>query len=652
MGTRRTFIKEIVVGATAVSINSPILKASENSENFAFANNQYDLLIYGATPAGIACAVRAAREGLKVALVNYNQHIGGMLSNGLGVWDTLYEGKRSPVYDEFRQSIFEYYRKKYGDDSVQYKDALPGETGHTNGTFEPGVAEYLFNNLINNEKNIDLLTQLYPIKANVEGSIVQSIEFKHNVKNIKPILKAIIYVDCTYEGDLLPLIGVPFRLGRESRSEFQEPHAGKIFMRSLNNNDYDKELDLRHFGTNQSIIYPESTGEGDNNVQAFNIRTILTSDPENKITISKPQNYNPDKIKDLENRPGIKLPNNKISWNRPQLLGIYQKYIGGDQSTRDEVINDYKKALLSKLYFLQNDSSVAKNDQDYWKEFGLPKDEFPDNEHLPYEIYVREGRRLVGEYVITEFDMMPAPGQKRAPIKYDSIAATEWYMDTHAVTSERTRDSMYEGTMMLYYDTYPGQVPFRSLFNKRIKNFLVPVCLSCTHVALGAIRLEATWMNIAESVALAATMSIEEKISIDSIDIDKLQIKLAEKRIMIGYFNNFDIHSDSPLIPAVQYLSAKGFFRDYDVKPDDLIDEITAKRWVEIYRSIIDKNYRLEEIRPAIYTSTSSVSTEIFNKILLDKGVNSRIQTSSISLKRGQIIVFIYQSIKQILYKE
>ncbi len=121
---------------------------------------------------------------------------------------------------------------------------------------------------------------------------------------------------------------------------------------------------------------------------------------------------------------------------------------------------------------------------------------------------------------------------------------------------------------------------------------------------------------------------------------------------MIGYFNNFDIHSDSPLIPAVQYLSAKGFFRDYDVKPDDLIDEITAKRWVEIYRSIIDKNYRLEEIRPAIYTSTSSVSTEIFNKILLDKGVNSRIQTSSISLKRGQIIVFIYQSIKQILYKE
>ena len=158
MRTRRTFLKEISIGATVVSLYPSVLKASENKAKKVVGNNKYDLLIYGATPGGIACAVRAAREGLKILLINYFQHIGGLLTNGLGVWDTIYEGRRSPIYDELRQSVFDYYKEKYGTESAQYKDALPGETGHSNGTFEPKVIELLINNLISNEKNIELLT--------------------------------------------------------------------------------------------------------------------------------------------------------------------------------------------------------------------------------------------------------------------------------------------------------------------------------------------------------------------------------------------------------------------------------------------------------------------------------------------------------------
>lgn len=647
MRTRRTFIKKVGAGATGITLFPSFLKVSEKKDKEVLYDQKYDLLIYGATPAGVACAVRAAREGLKVVLVSFFPHIGGMLTNGIGVWDTLYEGSRSPVYDELRQSVVEYYKIKYGEQSVQYKGALPGKTGHSNGTFEPKVIESLINDLLRKEENIHLLTMFYPVNANVDESLIRSIDFSNVSKDAKVTLEATFYADCSYEGDLLPLIGLPFRLGRESRSEYNEPHAGKVFMRNLNELEFNKGLDLRHFGSNQAIIYPESTGEADKNIQAFNLRTILTSDPGNRMEIKKPDDYNPDMVRELEYSSGIHLPNNKICWNRPQLLSIHQKYIEGNWVTREEVIRAHKKAVINLLYFLQNDNSVKPDVQNHWRKFGLPKDEFTDNGHLPYEIYVREGRRLAGEYVITQYDLMPAPGQKRTPIKYDSIGVTDWYMDTHACTAERTRDSLYEGTMMLYYDTYPGQIPIRSLYHKKVKNFLVPVCLSGTHVAWGAIRLEATWMNIAESAALAVKMAVHEKKWIDGIDIDKLQIELAEKRIMIGFFNHFDIRSSSSLIPAVQYFSTKGFFNDYDFKADTPIDKYTAVTWIENCRSIVDKAYDLLKITPRQNSSFTTLSTEDFNKIMKQNGFEVGINQTSQHLTKGQVVMFMYHLIKK-----
>jgi len=613
-----------------------------------FADSKYDVLIYGATPAGIASAVTAAREGLKVVLVNYFQLIGGLLSNGLGVWDTLYEGKRSPVYDEIRQSILDYYKNKYGSNSKEYKDALPGETDHSNGTFEPSVIKTLMEQIVKNEKKLVLVTGYYPINSQIENKIVKSISFKNCQTDKIVKIQAKFVIDCSYEGDLMPILNVPYRIGRESRSEFNEPHAGKIFMRDLHENGYSKRLNLRHFGTNQAIIFPESTGKGDSKVQAFNMRTILTSDPANRIEIKKPTNYDRESVKNLEYDLVINLPNNKICWNRPQLVGIHQKYVEGDWTKRQVVIEAHKKAVISKLYFLQNDKSVPDDVRNYWKKYGLPKDEFVDNDNMPYEIYVREARRLVGESVVTQNDLMPAIGLKRTPLKFDSIGFTDWYMDSHACTLERTRDSLHEGKMMLYYDTYPSQIPFSSLYTKKVRNFLVPVCLSATHVAWGAIRLEPTWISLAESASVAVSMAIEEDRLVDEININMLQIRLVERRIMISFMNHADISSGVDLNIAIQYFSTKGFFDGYNARLEELISEKTAERWIHLSSSIIE--YKHMQM-PYSNRERNFISADEFNSLLERSGFRDRLDYQEEKLSKAQVLEFLYRVVKTELMK-
>ena len=190
---------------------------------------QADLCVYEATPGGIAMAVRAAREGLSVVLVNHNDHLGGILSNGLGVWDTLWEGKRAPIYDEARQAIFDHYRTTYGEKSPQYRDALPGKSGHTNGKFEPKVAEMVLTGLVKKESRIRVINHRVPQSVKRESNLIQSVTFMSLWGDVEDIeVQAKVFADCSYECDLAALAKVPYRLGRESREEFGEAHAGVI----------------------------------------------------------------------------------------------------------------------------------------------------------------------------------------------------------------------------------------------------------------------------------------------------------------------------------------------------------------------------------------------------------------------------------------
>lgn len=570
-----------------------VLAASARAESI-----QADLCIYEATPGGIAMAVRAAREGLNVVLVNHNEHLGGILSNGLGVWDTLWEGKRSPIYDEARQAIFDHYRTTYGENSKPYRDALPGKSGHTNGKFEPKVAEKIFTELVKREKNMRVVRGFCPSAVEREGAMLRAVTFRRTGYQPVPTdervensfyVQAKVFADCSYEGDLAAMAKVPFRLGREARSEFNEPHAGVIYMSPTKAASMPElaraaelhhQLKLRKFSGFQRIKQPESTGEADGFVQAFNYRTILSSDPANRLPVEKPAKYDPEKLKLLEHGSIVSpIPNSKRGWNRPQLVGMQMDYVEADWTGRQRIMNEFWDATMALLYFLQNDPSVEPERQKSWREFGLAKDEFIDNGHRPHEFYVREARRITGRYIFTQHDAMLEDGLERAPVHEDSIGVTEWYLDTHACTPRRIEGALEEGKMMLDVETFPGQVPYRAFLPQGVDNLLVPVCLSSTHVAWGTIRLEPTWMNLCESAGHAAALAIQGHVTPAELDSDLLLRKLAASHVMLSFFNDLDVASDDPRVAAAQYFATKGFFADYNARLDEPLKKSVRAVW-------------------------------------------------------------------------
>lgn len=592
---------------------------------------QTDLCVYEATPGGIAMAVRAAREGLNVVLVNHNGHLGGILSNGLGVWDTLWEGKRSPIYDETRQAIFDHYRRVYGSSSPQYRDALPGKSGHTNGTFEPKVAEKILTHLVAKESRIRVIRRRVPQSVKREGHIIQSVAFTSlQGGDVTEEIQAKIYADCSYEGDLTALAKVPYRVGRESRDEFHEPHAGVIFMSVAKESSMPElarvaelhhQLKLRKFSGFQSIKKPESTGAADGNVQAFNYRTILSSDPANLLPVEKPANYDPEKLKMLEHGSIVSpIPNAKRGWNRPQIVGMQTDYVEADWAGRHKIMDAFWDTTLALLYFLQNDPSVEPARQKSWREFGLAKDEFTDNGHRPHEFYVREARRITGRYVFTQHDATLASGLERAPVHADSIGVTEWYLDTHACTPRRIEGALEEGKMMLDVETFPGQVPYRAILPQGVDNLLVPVCLSSTHVAWGTIRLEPTWMNVCESAGYAAALAVQNQIAPAQLDSELLSRKLASSHVMLSFFNDVDVASDDPRVAAAQYFGTKGFFADYNAHALRPLTEAVSSVWLDGFKRLqqgkLDTTQQATAVRAA-ETKESSPTGELRGDVLL-----------------------------------
>ena len=557
------------------------------------ASREADLVVIGGTPGGIACAVRAAREGLSVILVNRHDHLGGIMSSGLGAWDTQYEGRRSPLYDEMRQAFFDFYRRTYGEDSPQYRDALPGKTGHNNGRFEPHVAERHFNDLVEREDTITVLRGLVPVGVEREGATVKSITIRPMqeggaIDGGDIVLRGKVFADATYEGDLAALAKVPYRVGRESRDEFGEPHAGIVFMKPVSQPP-DAEsarlatlrsaMNLREF-TGWQIILPESTGAADPAVQACNYRTPLVTDSANRVPITKPENYDPYLLKTLEVYSGIaSIPNGKFGWNRPQLLGLQTPYVEADWTERQRIMDRHWETTLALLSFHQHDPTVPEKVREAWLEYGLAKDEFVDNGHRPYEMYVREARRITARQMFTQHDAMLAPGLGRAPVHADSIAATEWYMDAHGCTTARVPGSMDEGKAMLHQETFPGQLPWRCLLPQGVDNLLVPVCLGATHVAWGTVRLEPVFMQTGEVAGLAAALAVKGGGSPAGLDADRLVRELCRRKFMVSFFNDLDVAADDPRVAAAQYFGTKGFFADYDARLDAPLATATQAVW-------------------------------------------------------------------------
>ncbi|MGC3970923.1 MAG: FAD-dependent oxidoreductase [Pirellulales bacterium] len=612
---------------------------------------RYDLVVVGGTPGGVACAVRTAREGLAVLLVNRHRHLGGILTSGLGVWDTQFEGRRSPIYDEVRKALFDYYRDAYGPKSQQYQDALPGKTGYTNGRFEPKVAEHVINQLVNREERLDVLLDAQPTAVSRDGTLVRSVTLTSGEQS--EAFAAAAFVDATYEGDLAALAKVPYRVGREAHTEYDEPHAGIVFMRpsSLPTSPEGEQiaalhdsLRLRQFSGWQDLM-PESSGAADAAVQACNYRTILTSDAANRVAIAKPKNYAPYFLKSLEIFSGVdSIPNAKFGWNRPQLIGLQTPYVEADAATRKRLEDECWQTTLALLYFLQNDLTVPELVRRGWQEYGLAKDEFVDNGNRPYEMYVREARRIVGRKIFKQQDAMLAPAccvRRCMPTPWRPPSGT--WIATPA--RSRTPGGLDEGKFMLHHQTFPGQIPYASLLPQGVDNLLVPVCLSATHVAWGTVRLEPVWMQTGEAAGVAAALAHREKTPPARVDADRLIRELSRRRFLLSFFNDLEVAAEHPVVEAAQYFGTQGFFHHYDAKLNLPLNGATARAWAAGLKRLLAGSANPAQLVGDVHqaeaeSKTTTLTTAEFYA-LLSKSPPAE-SSSELPLERGEALRIMF----------
>jgi hypothetical protein len=195
-------------------------------------------------------------------------------------------------------------------------------------------------------------------------------------------------------------------------------------------------------------------------------------------------------------------------------------------------------------------------------------------------MYVREARRLVGRHVFIEQDNSLAPGLARTPIMPDSIAITDWYMDSHSCTKDSRPGYHYDGKLILTAESRPAQIPYRSLLPKDVDNLLVPVCLSASHVAWGAVRLEPVWMCTGEAAGFAAALSKKENTTPGKLNADHLVRALVDHQQLVSFFNDIKVTDPEGSIPAVEYFATKGFFADYDARTGDVLTAKVALAWV------------------------------------------------------------------------
>lgn len=620
----------------------------------------YDVVVYGATPGGVTAALRAARDGLSVALVERAAHLGGFLTSGLGVMDTMYDGHRAELYDEFCRLVAAHYCENYGSDSPQLRDALPNAEWPLR--VEPGAAERLIDGWLAGT-GITILTTHLLVGVERRGREIVAIICRDALGETVR-LEARAFIDGTYEADLAATAGAGYRVGREGREEYHEPHAGRLFTRQAMSADglpawpvaaVRGALNLRGFKSVSQEIFAGSTGAGDDKVQAYSYRVTLCADPANRrILDAPPDGYDAETYRAIDTGKPIgppNLPNRKRFWFR-NLTGGSAGYPEADEAEREVIRRRHRDFALGYLYFLQNDDSVPESVRAEAREYGLALDEYVDNDNFPYEFYVREARRITGSYVFTEHDASMAPGLERAPVHADSIGFAEWFMDSHEVSDETQPGSAQEGKLLLTEATRPSHIPLRVLFAKDLENLIVPVAMSSTHVGWGTLRLEPVWMHTGEVAGRVASLASAQGIAPRHVEIDALQRSLLADGTALGFFNDVDIADGEPWTPAVNYFGTRGFFSSYDARPRDPLTVAVARVWARAWaegvaddpvaaRTALDVAHAEAENSSPI---DSAGFRELLSAVALARGIPAPSIAVTGDLTRGSACVALYDA--------
>jgi hypothetical protein len=496
--------------------------------------SSFDLVVYGGTAGGVITAVSAARESLSVALLEPTRHLGGMVSGGLGWTDH----GRKEIIGGYSLEFFERVGKKY-ERPIEWH-------------FEPHVAEAVFGDLVKEAGVRVFLGHRLREKDGVQksGTRVTSLVMENGAR-----FTAKLFADASYEGDLMAQARVSYTWGREGISTFNESLAGVREQTPLHQfraavSPYDSAHRLL------PEIMPRTTepvGAADKRVQAYNFRLCMTNVEANRVPWPKPAKYSAQRFELLARylpvlektlarplvlsdvmKPDV-LQNGKTDTNNngafsTDYIGGSYDYPEGSYTTRARIRQAHVDYIQGFLYFLATDSCVPAALSTEMQKWGLCRDEFADANHWPYQLYVREARRMVGEYVMSQKDI------QTELTKPDSIGMGSYNSDSHNVQRRPTADGQSvenEGDMQV--SVKPYEIPYRLILPKRAEatNLLVPICFSATHVAYSTLRMEPQYMIIGQAAGAAAKMAIEKDVPVQDIDPAALRTKLKTRRAVL-----------------------------------------------------------------------------------------------------------------------
>ena len=532
----------------------------------------YEIIVYGGTSAGITAAIQGSRLGKKVLLIETGDRIGGLTTGGLGQTDIGNKHAIGGISREFYQNIKNYYQKKQNwkwQSQESYKDGgqtISDPKEDTMWTFEPSAALKVFKQMIEKEKNISLV---YHQRLNRKSGVkkrdkkIVTIQMESG-----QIYHGKIFIDATYEGDLMAAAGVTYTVGREPNSLYGETLNGvqankvslslkkTISMNSIHHNfiegvdpfiiEGDPESGLLPFVNTDS---PGVDGNGDNKIQAYCYRMTLTNEPNNRILFSKPNGY-----KELEYEllfrnyeaaegplekmykygdplvPWInsKMPNMKTDTNNQKgfstdFIGQNYSYPEASYEEREKIAKRHKKYQQGLMWTLAYHPRIPKQVRDIVSKWGTCKDEHESDDGWPSQLYVREARRMISDYIMTQKNC------EKLELVNDPVGLAAYGMDSHHVQryvdvngfvkNEGNVEARVEG---------PFPISYRSIIPKKseARNLIVPICLSASHIAYGSIRMEPVFMVLGQSAAIAAAMAIEYKLDLLDIEYKKLRVSL------------------------------------------------------------------------------------------------------------------------------
>jgi len=519
----------------------------------ACAADEYDVVIYGGTSAGVSAAIQTARMGKTVVVIEPSKHVGGLTTGGLGWTDSGNKEVIGGISREFYQRVKKHYDQKDAWKSEKAEDyKFYRAKDDAMWTFEPHVAEKILLEMLKEHK-IPVVFGERLDRRKGKGLATETDKISSITMESGKTYTGKVFIDATYEGDLMAAAGVSYTVGREANKKYGETLNGMQKAQNLHMHRFIVKVDpyVKKGDPKSGLLHGiepgplPADGEADHRLQAYCYRMCMCNVAENRVPFPKPADYDESRyellLRNFEAgdlrfpmKPDM-MPNGKTDTNNncavsTDYIGQNWKYPEASYADREKILKDHENYQKGLMWTLANHERVPQKIRDQMSKWGLPKDEFTDNGNWPHQIYVREARRMVSDYVLTELDC------RRKRETPQSVGMGSYNMDSHNCTRYVTAD----GTVQNEGDVQvspggPYRISYLSIVPKKgeCTNLLVPVCLASSHIAYGSIRMEPVFMVLGQSAATAAVIAIDDKVAVQKVDYEKLKKRLvADKQVL------------------------------------------------------------------------------------------------------------------------